>query len=157
VLIATVANSDEIVGDDDSDDVEDPTVHTLHELRRELLTRNPELFALRMASMHQFERELCDVVRRRLETDHRKAREARAASDSSDGQVPAATVGAVPAENADQRARLITYIGFAAMRHAWACWADAGGAGPLGDRLRDSFEELRATLAADALRELQPA
>lgn len=167
LLIATVDNSEEIGGGGEEDTEgassesgarEDPTVHSLHELRRELLTRNPELFALRMASMHQFERELCGVVERRLSADRAKAGHAAAPTGAPRaGSRPAGPAAAHPrVETVGDRARLITYIGFAAMRHAWSCWADTGGSGPLSTQLRASFDELRATLAADALRELEP-
>lgn len=169
LLIATVDNSEEIGGGSEEDGEntaepapgadEDPTVHSLHELRRELLTRNPELFALRMASMHQFERELCGVVERRLNADSARADLAAASKPGTPGNPPSGET--IPPrgqiETANQRARLITYIGFAAMRHAWSCWADTGGSGTLSTQLRESFGELRATLAADALRELEPA
>jgi AcrR family transcriptional regulator len=158
LLVATVDNSEEVGSNGDDDDEDNPSAHSLHELRRQLLTRNPELFALRMASMHQFERELCDVVERRLEADSRKAGRGSdvATADTGAEHVDGKSAARPQVENIHQRARLITFIGFAAMRHAWSCWADGGGAGPLADRLRDSFGELRATLAAEALRELQP-
>ena len=47
-------------------------------------------------------------------------------------------------ETLHQRARLVTYVAFAGMRHAWSCWADHGGVEPLADRLRSSFAELQA-------------
>lgn len=100
------------------------SVHRLHTLRRALLKDNPELFALRMASMHKFEDALSGVVQRRLAHDD-----------------PAL---AADQEALHQRARLVTYVAFAGMRHAWSCWADHGGVEPLSDRLRSSFEQLSA-------------
>lgn len=99
-------------------------VQRLHALRRALLKDNPELFALRMASMHKFEDALSGVVQRRLAHDDPEL----AADD----------------EALHQRARLVTYVAFAGMRHAWSCWADHGGVEPLSDRLRSSFEQLSA-------------
>ena len=100
------------------------SVQRLHVLRRALLKDNPELFALRMASMHKFEDALSGVVQRRLAHD-----DPDLASDQ---------------EALHQRARLVTYVAFAGMRHAWSCWADHGGVEPLSDRLRSSFEQLSA-------------
>lgn len=96
----------------------------LHGLRRSLLKDNPELFAQRMASMHTFEDALSAVVQRRLAHD-----DPRLADDD---------------EALHQRARLVTYVAFAGMRHAWSCWADHGGVEPLSERLRSSFAQLQA-------------
>jgi AcrR family transcriptional regulator len=98
------------------------SMQRLHTLRRALLKDNPELFALRMASMHTFEDALSGVVQRRLAHDD-----------------PAL---ADDAEALHQRARLVTYVAFAGMRHAWSCWADHGGVEPLSERLRSSFQQL---------------
>lgn len=98
------------------------SMQRLHTLRRALLKDNPELFALRMASMHSFEDALSGVVQRRLALDD-----------------PAL---ADDAEALHQRARLVTYVAFAGMRHAWSCWADHGGVEPLSERLRSSFQQL---------------
>lgn len=100
------------------------SVHELHKLRRALLKDNPELFAQRMASMHQFEDALSAIVQRRLAHDDPELAEDQ--------------------ESLHQRARLVTYVSFAGMRHAWSCWADHGGVEPLADRLRSSFAQLQA-------------
>ena len=76
-----------------------------------------------MASMHQFEDALSAVIQLRLAHD-----------------TPAL---AEDPETLHQRARLVTYVAFAGMRHAWSCWADHGGVEPLADRLRSSFEQLQ--------------
>lgn len=100
------------------------TAQELHILRRALLKGNPELFAQRMASMHKFEDALTAVVQRRLAHD-----DAELAADE---------------EALHQRARLVTYVAFAGMRHAWSCWADHGGVEPLSERLRGSFAQLQS-------------
>ncbi len=122
-LLIAALDSVEIGGDVDQP-LAGASVHELHSLRRALLKDNPELFALRMASMHQFEDALSVIVQRRLEHD-----QPRLAEDP---------------ETLHQRARLVTYVSLAGMRHAWSCWADHGGVEPLGDRLRTSFAELQA-------------
>ncbi len=76
-----------------------------------------------MASMHQFEDALSAVIQLRLAHDTPEL--------------------AKDPETLHQRARLVTYVAFAGMRHAWSCWADHGGVEPLADRLRSSFEQLQ--------------
>lgn len=124
LLIAAIDVGD--TGEPDADEsVTGPeSVQRLHVLRRALLKDNPELFALRMASMHKFEDALSGVVQQRLAHD-----------DPALADDP---------EALHQRARLVTYVAFAGMRHAWSCWADHGGVEPLADRLRSSFEQLSA-------------
>jgi AcrR family transcriptional regulator len=97
-------------------------------LRRELHTRYPNLFALRMAGMKAFEDELAVVVERRLLHD-----EPTLAKD------PVALAS---------RARLVTLVAFGALRHAWTRWADSdrNGNAPLDVRLRESFDELESVL-----------
>ena len=103
----------------------------LLKLRRSLMKQHPQLFALRMATMRTFEDQLDEVVSRRLAADE-----------------PALLDD--PAELA-QRSRLITFVAFGVMRHAWSCWADSGG-GPteLGARLRTSFEQLNRLLVSES-------
>ena len=95
--------------------------------RRQLMKQHPQLFALRMATMRNFEDELGAIVSRRLAAD-----EPALADD--------------PAELA-QRSRLVTFVAFGVMRHAWSRWADAGG-GPkeLATLLRGSFDQLNHLL-----------
>ena len=118
--------SGEMRGDasDEPEEADPRSMQRLHTMRRALLKDNPELFALRMASMHKFEDALSGVVQRRLAHD-----------DPALADDP---------ETLHQRARLVTYVAFAGMRHAWSCWADHGGVEPLADRLRSSFEQLSA-------------
>ena len=97
------------------------------QLRRALLKQYPQLFAMRMASMHQFEDELDGVVARRL---------------AKDDPALAADVAALR-----QKSRLVTLIAFAAMRHAWTSWADSDLTTVLVDRLRATFATLKTILA----------
>jgi len=90
--------------------------------RRSLLKDYPQLFAMRMAAMREFEDRVREIVALRLVAD-------------------------APALAADSglllsRSRLITNVAFATMKHAWVCWADNEGGTSLGDRLKDSFDEL---------------
>ena len=90
--------------------------------RRSLLKDYPQLFAMRMAAMREFEDRVREIVALRLVADD-------------------------PALAADSglllsRSRLITNVAFATMKHAWVCWADNEGGTSLGDRLKDSFDEL---------------
>jgi AcrR family transcriptional regulator len=123
LLIAAIDVGD-TGGSPPEEDAGPVSLQRLHTLRRALLKDNPELFALRMASMHSFEDALSGVVQRRLAHDD------PALIDDPEGL--------------HQRARLVTYVAFAGMRHAWSCWADHGGVEPLADRLRSSFEQLAA-------------
>ena len=95
--------------------------------RRSLLKEYPQLFAMRMAAMREYEDRLREIVALRLVADD-----------------------AVLADNPEllaSRSRLITNVAFGAMKHAWVSWADREGGIPLSERLRDSFEELGRILA----------
>jgi len=107
-----------------ADEGEHDEERDIHRMRRALLKDNPHLFSLRMVSMKQLESDLTAVIERRLVAD-----DARRADDP---------------EALHSRARLITYVAFAGIRHAWSCWAERGGNGALAARLRDSFAELQA-------------
>jgi AcrR family transcriptional regulator len=97
-------------------------------LRRDLHTRYPHLFALRLAGMRAFEDELAVLIESRLVHD-----------DPSLGEAPDALTS---------RARFITLVAFAALRHAWTIWADPGADrnAPLAPILRESFEQLETLL-----------
>ncbi|MFP7759659.1 TetR family transcriptional regulator [Marisediminicola sp. LYQ134] len=100
-----------------------PGDKALSAMRRRILKGNPQLFAMRIATMRSFEDELALVVARRLAHD-----DPALASDD-----------AVLAD----RARLVTLVAFGALRHAWASWADSDGSVSLADRVLDSFAILQ--------------
>jgi AcrR family transcriptional regulator len=102
-------------------DYADDDERDIHRMRRTLLKNNPQLFALRMASMIQLEHELLDAVVERIERDMPELGE----------------------DERRSRGRLVTLVAFAAIRHAWACWAERGGTEALSDRLRSSFAQLQ--------------
>ena len=97
-------------------------------LRRDLHSRYPQLFALRMAGMRAFEDDLAAVISQRLVNDN-----------------PAL---AREPDKLASRARLVTMVAFGALRHAWTCWAetDRTAEEPLSVRLRDSFDQVRELL-----------
>ncbi|HEY1531813.1 MAG TPA: TetR family transcriptional regulator [Galbitalea sp.] len=97
-------------------------------LRRDLHTRYPHLFALRMAGMKAFEDEVATIIRARLEL-----------VDPLLAADPAAL---------DSRARLTTLVAFAALRHAWSCWTDPSvdRNASLAPKLRESFRQLDSLL-----------
>jgi AcrR family transcriptional regulator len=95
--------------------------------RRSLLKDYPQLFAMRMAAMREFEDRVREIIALRLVADD-------------------------PALAADSdlllsRSRLITNVAFGTVKHAWACWADKEGGTSLSERLKDSFDELGRILA----------
>jgi AcrR family transcriptional regulator len=97
-------------------------------MRRDLHTRYPHLFALRLAGMKAFEDELAVIIEARLVHD-----------EPSIADDPKALTS---------RARFITLVAFAALRHAWTSWADPDNARdePLAPRLRESFDQLETLL-----------
>ena len=97
-------------------------------LRHALVKEYPQLSAMRMVTMRAFEDSLGEIVEQRLAKD-----DPRLAADP----VALAT-----------RARLVTLVAFAAMRHAWGAWAHSDPTSNLPDRLRDSFAELKTLFAS---------
>jgi AcrR family transcriptional regulator len=97
-------------------------------LRRDLHQRYPHLFALRLAGMKAFEDELAVLIESRLVHD-----------DPALAEDPPAL---------RSRARFITLVAFAALRHAWTEWAGPGvdQSDTLAPRLRDSFDQLETLL-----------
>lgn len=102
----------------------------LTQLRRVVLKQHPQLFGMRMATMKHFEDDMQAVVLRRLVHDKVQLSDDALAS----------------------RARLITLVAAAAMRHAWVCWADGAGGSDLARQLRESFAELEVLLASTPAR-----
>jgi len=95
-------------------------------LRREVLKDYPQLFVLRMASMHQFEAGIEGIVARRI------------ANDDPDGPADASGL--------HLRASLVTMVVVGVMRHAWMSWADSTAGDSLSERLRASFDGLESLL-----------
>ena len=97
----------------------------LARLRHTVLKGTPHLIGQRMATMRRFEDQLAELVARRLRR-----------------QEPGTDDAALR-----HRARLVTLVAFAAMRHAWTSWADGEPVQRLGDLLHESFVEVRELLA----------
>jgi len=95
--------------------------------RHGLLRQYPELFAIRMASMRRFEEDLAGLVQRRLLV-----------------QEPA--LGA-DREALEKKARLVTLVALAAMRHAYTCWSSGEAAAHLSGLVVESFAELKSLFA----------
>ncbi|MHC2186406.1 TetR/AcrR family transcriptional regulator [Rathayibacter agropyri] len=94
----------------------------LHVLRRALFREQPHLVGLKIAGMREFELAIEGLIVERL---HR-----------NDGD----------AERVRSRARMLTLVGLAAVRHAWAAWVDHDGRESLSGWIARSFEELRDVL-----------
>ena len=102
----------------------------LQKLRFSLLKLYPQLFTLRMTAMRQFEDSLTEVVAERMLRDDPSL---------------AADEGGLK-----NRARLVTFVAFAAIRHAWTVWDGSGASSGFGNRLLDSFEQLPGILTPAA-------
>jgi len=96
--------------------------------RMRVLKQNPNLLAIRMATMHTFEEQIGAIIERRLRRTHPE-------------------LAADPEKLAD-RARLTTLVVFSTMRHAWMRWVTGELTGDLPTRLDESFENLRQILAS---------
>ncbi len=99
----------------------------LVQLRHGLVKQYPQLFAMRMATMREFEDQLAGVIAQRLSHDE----------------------PGLDAAHVEYRARLVTLVSFGAMRHAWACWA-RDESGELSQQLTRSFDELKRLFSAPA-------
>jgi AcrR family transcriptional regulator len=108
------------------DDAPNPHEADIETMRRTLLREHPYLFTLRMANMRQLEQELVEIVEQRLVRDD-----------------PALSHDK---ERLHSRARLVAFLAFAAIKHAWSCWAEHGGRGALDDRLVETFDELESLI-----------
>lgn len=100
---------------------------TLQKLRLSLLNQYPKLFTLRMMAMRQFEDEITDVVAERMRRDD-----------------PSRSHDEAELKN---RARLVTFVASATIRHAWTVWDGSGASSGFGKRLLDSFEQLPGILS----------
>ena len=98
----------------------------LTQLRRAIIKQNPQLFAMRISSMHEFQHEIEQVIARRMRFENPDLDEASLAS----------------------RANLVTHVAVGAMRHAWLHWSNEGEGTDLSQRLRDSFAMLEGLLAS---------
>lgn len=94
-------------------------------LRKKLIRQEPELLGLRASSSRALEGLLADVVQRRMQREE---------------------PGADPGDT-ERTARLIAMVGFATIRHGWLAWIDSGGARPLDEQLRASFDDLELAVA----------
>jgi AcrR family transcriptional regulator len=101
--------------------------------RRAVLREHPELFARRLASMHEFETTLTDVLSRRLAGDD-------------------PVLAADPLRLASE-ARLAALITISAMRHGWGEWVEQNGSDDTETSLRfhleSSFSALRGLLSRE--------
>lgn len=100
----------------------------LMQRRKDVLHQYPQLFAIRLGRMRKIEEELAGIIALRLQ-----------AGDAGE-----------PEESVASRARLISYVSFATMRHAWSCWASGEPNSKLPDRVRESFSELASILSSEA-------
>ena len=98
----------------------------LTQLRRAVIKQNPQLSAMRISSMHEFQRDIESVIARRLRHDNPELDDEELAS----------------------RANLTTHVAVGAMRHAWLHWSNDGSGGDLSARLRESFGMLDNLLAS---------
>ena len=98
--------------------------------RHALLKQYPQLLGMRMATMRTFEEQIAQIVVQRLAAD-----DPQLATD--------------PTRLAD-RARLVTLVAFAVMRHSWARWIDGDPEADLTAQLRDAFRELAALFASES-------
>ena len=99
------------------------------QLRHRLLKQFPQLFAARMATMRAFEESVGEIVALRL------ARDEPALAADPDARA--------------SKARLVTLVAFAAMRHAWTAWAHGPSPSLLTDQLTDSFTQLKSLFASE--------
>ncbi len=93
-------------------------------LRKAIMKDHPHLVGKKIATMRRFEERVREIVERRLRGDL-----AESESECDSARIV-------------DRARLVTLVAFAGLRHAWQNWADADDATSLADRVRTSFDEL---------------
>ncbi|WP_249033431.1 TetR/AcrR family transcriptional regulator [Subtercola boreus] len=113
------------IADTDSQD------YDMHQLRKLVIRDYPHLLVQRITSMREFEIDLTAVVGRRLAADAR--------GTDSGSEIP-------DQQQLDERARLIALVAIAAMRHAWARWAESPDGQTMSTLLTRSFRELQTLL-----------
>ncbi|WP_022881462.1 TetR family transcriptional regulator [Gryllotalpicola ginsengisoli] len=99
-------------------------IRELQSERMKLMLKYPHLFRQRMENMEELTQKVIGMVERRLVTDVPELAEDRSELHS--------------------QARLVVFVAFAGMRHAWASWAENDGKGELADCLKHSFDQLHA-------------
>jgi AcrR family transcriptional regulator len=102
----------------------------LTQLRRSVLKRYPNLFAMRILTMHEFQADVQGVIARRLSFDD---------PGLSDDEV-------------SSRASLTMHVAVGAMRHAWLTWSNDAEGSDLTVRLRESFDMLETLVASPAIK-----
>ncbi|PPF82179.1 TetR family transcriptional regulator [Subtercola sp. Z020] len=103
----------------------------MHHLRKLVIRDYPHLLVQRITSLREFEIELTSVVAERLALD--------AATTAARNENPDQTA-------LHERARLIALVSIAAMRHAWATWAESSEAQSMSTLLTRSFRDLQTLL-----------
>jgi AcrR family transcriptional regulator len=120
----------------------------LHQLRRRVLRDYPELFAIRVAGIREFEPVLAEAIERRLRHAHDGLDSTDTASTGA-ASTDATQTGAAPARTGDSptdQARLTALVAIATMRHAFTLWTEAADEEPLSQKLVESFALLRRVL-----------
>ncbi len=102
----------------------------LHELRRAVMNDYPQIFALKIGRMREFEAELAAIVRRRLDQDAAKR-----------GEVADVTETA-------EKSRLIALTTLTLARGAWVAWAEHPDSTSLPEQLMRSYGQLRDIVGA---------
>ncbi|MFZ7087085.1 TetR/AcrR family transcriptional regulator [Curtobacterium sp. RRHDQ10] len=106
--------------------------------RQQVLKENPQLFSQRMASMKEFQAQLAGVIARRLVRERSEDAVTVTASDSSPAIDP----------ELERKARLMSLVAMAAVRHAWWEWSLLDDDDVrLVDVLRSSFDDLGALVS----------
>ena len=98
----------------------------LSQLRRAVLKQHPNLFAMRIVTMHEFQSDVQGVIARRLRFENPQLDEA----------------------DVDSRASLTMHVAVGAMRHAWLHWSNDLEGSDLSLQLRTSFAMLENLLAS---------
>jgi AcrR family transcriptional regulator len=100
----------------------------LHALRRSVMRDYPQIFALRIDKMREFEAAVTEVVARRLARDGEKRGEATNAQADA------------------ERARVVALVAMALGKAAWATWLEHPGDASLPEVLERSYRRLQETM-----------